>query len=81
VTRDELEIHVRASLGKVAPEADFASLSVEAPLREELDIDSMDFLNFVTELHARTGVDVPESDYAKLATMRGCLDYLMARLG
>ena len=79
MTRDELKAQVLSALAKVAPEADGASLSEDAPLRRELDIDSMDFLNFITELHALTGVDVPESDYAKLSTLRACVDYLAAR--
>ena len=50
----------------------------DADLREELDIDSMDFLNFVIGLHERTGIDVPERDYPKLATLAGCVSYLSA---
>jgi acyl carrier protein len=80
MTRDELTAHVLSAIAKVAPEADGASLSEDAPLRRELDIDSMDFLNFITELHALTGVDVPESDYAKLSTLRACVDYLAPRV-
>jgi len=78
-TRKDLEAKVRAALAKVAPESEGAELADDASLRDELDLDSMDFLNFVTELHALTGVDVPESDYVKLATLRGCVEYLTAR--
>jgi acyl carrier protein len=46
------------------------------PLREQLDIDSMDFLNFVIALHKELGVGLPEKDYPKLATLDGCVDYL-----
>jgi acyl carrier protein len=47
-------------------------------LRDQLDIDSMDFLNFVIALHERLGVDVPERDYPQLATFDGCVEYLAA---
>jgi acyl carrier protein len=49
-------------------------------LREQLDLDSMDALNFVIALHEELGVEIPETDYAKLATMDGIVAYLLARL-
>ena len=49
-----------------------------ADLRDELDIDSMDFLRFVVDLHARLGVEVPERDYPKIRTLASCVDYLVA---
>jgi len=80
MTRDELRNTVIESLRRVAPEADPASLPANANLREELDLDSMDFLRVITDLHERLKVDVPESDYAKLTTLDACVDYLAARL-
>ncbi len=62
-------------LGGIAPEADLTALSDDDELREVLDLDSMDFLNFVTGLHAATGLDIPESDYRKLFTMRGVVAF------
>jgi acyl carrier protein len=47
-------------------------------LRDELDIDSMDFLNVVIALHERLGIEIPEGDYPKLATLAGCVEYLHA---
>jgi acyl carrier protein len=49
-------------------------------LREALDIDSMDFLNFITAMHRRLGVNVPEVDYPKLTTLNGAVAYLETRL-
>ena len=66
-------------LGRIAPEVDFEAIDAEADLREQVDIDSMDFLNLVTALHARIGVDIPETDYPKLATLKGALAYLEQR--
>lgn len=63
-------------LAGIAPEADFAALPGKAQLRDELDLDSMDFLNFVTALHEWTKIDIPEADYPKLFTLNGAADYL-----
>jgi acyl carrier protein len=69
---------VQDELGNIAPEADFASLDPAADLREALDIDSMDFLTFITAIHERLGIDIPEIDYSKLKTLEGAVSYLAA---
>jgi acyl carrier protein len=79
VTRDELRATVLRVLGEIAPEADLAALHPDVGFRDQLDLDSMDMLNFVVGLHAAVGVDIPEADYPKLATLDGCVDYLEAR--
>jgi acyl carrier protein len=71
---------VQEELGNIAPEMDVGTINPSADLREALDIDSMDFLNFVTAMHHRLGVDVPEIDYPKLVTLDGAVAYLEARL-
>ena len=78
MTRDEIRATVLRVLGEIAPEADLASLAPEVGLRDQLDLDSMDILNFVVGLHAALGVEIPESDYPKLATVDGCVDYVAA---
>lgn len=78
--RAAVERAVQASLSAVAPEADFSSLDSKGALREQLDLDSVDFLRFVVGLHAALGVDVPERDYAKLATLDSCVSYVLATL-
>jgi acyl carrier protein len=75
---NELDQIVRAVLAQIAPEADVGTLGADVDLHEELDIDSMDFLNFVIGLHDATGVDIPERDYSRLATLDGCVEYLRA---
>jgi len=80
MTRDELRAAVLAALGDVAPEADLGRLDPRAALRDALEIDSMDFLNFVVGVRRRTGVEVPEADYPRLASVDGCVAYLAARL-
>ena len=68
-------------LGRIAPEIDASRLDPSAELREELDIDSMDFLNLVTALSERLKIDIPETDYPRLATFGHVVDYLVERLG
>lgn len=72
---------IQEELSNIAPEVDLAGIDPGADLREALDIDSMDFLNFVTAIHRRLGVDIPETDYRKLITLDGAVAYLTVRLG
>jgi acyl carrier protein len=69
-----------AVLRTVAPEVTPDEIVADRPLRDQVDLDSMDFLNFLIRLHERLGVDVPESDYAKLVTPTDFVAYLRARL-
>lgn len=75
----EIRALVIAELGNVAPETDAATIDPNADLREALDIDSLDFLNFVTAVHKKLGVNVPESDYPRLLTVKGAVAYLLAK--
>ena len=79
MTPDEIRAAVLRALGSVAPEADLEQLRPDVGFREQLDIDSMDFLNFVITLHKQLGIDIPEGDYARLATLQGCVEYLTSR--
>jgi acyl carrier protein len=72
---------VLAALARIAPEADLEALDPGADVREALDLDSMDVLRLATDLHAQLHVEVPESDYARIVTVDGCVAYLAARLG
>ena len=80
MTPEEIRAGVLRALGSVAPEADPDAIDPAVPLREQLDLDSMDFLNFVVAVHKALGVDVPEKDCPKFATMNGCVDYVAAAL-
>lgn len=81
MTRDEIAAVVRSILGGIAPEVDLASVRPDADLRDELDIDSMDFLRFVVALHERLGVDVPEAHYPRIRSLDGCVAYLAEHAG
>jgi|CXWL01.1.fsa_nt_gi acyl carrier protein len=76
MTKAELLAVVRDELERIAPDVAFASVDPEAPIQQEFDIDSMDFLNFITALHERTGINVPETDYPRVRTIAGALRYL-----
>jgi acyl carrier protein len=79
VTQDEIRATALRVLGEIAPEADLDALKPDLPFRAQLDLDSMDLLNFVVALHAALGVDIPEADYPKLTTLDACVEYLEAR--
>ena len=81
MTRDEIRQAIIEGLGNIAPETDPGSIAPGADVRDALDIDSMDFLNFVIALHQRLKVEIPEADYPKLLTIDGATDYLAAKLG
>ena len=80
MTPEEIRDVARKVLGEIAPEANLARVDPAESLRDQLDIDSVDFLNVVLGLHSRLGVDIPEVDYPKLSTLDGCVSYLAARL-
>ena len=67
-------------LAGIAPEADLSRLPPDANLRRELDLDSIDFQNFVIRLCKELQVDIPERDAAKLTTLAGCVEYLATRV-
>jgi acyl carrier protein len=76
MTKEEIKETVLRVLGQIAPEANLSELKPNLRIRDQLDIDSMDLLNFVIGLHKELKVEIPEADYPKLATLDGCLNYL-----
>ena len=81
MTRDEVRAVVLRALGEIAPEADLSAIKPDVGFRDQLDLDSMDVLNFIVAVHAALGIEVPESDYPKLATLESAVEYLMTRGG
>jgi acyl carrier protein len=79
---NEAEIRdiIVAELDNIAPGSGADSIGPKADIRSALDIDSMDFLNFVTALHARLKIDIPEADYPKLFTIVGAVGYLKSKV-
>ena len=79
MTREEILDVVKSILARIAPEVDLARMRPDADLRDEMEIDSMDFLRYVVGLKERLGVDVPERDYPKVRTLASCAEYVMQR--
>ena len=77
---EDIRRAVVTALCDVAPEIEAYKLDPKAELRSTLDLDSMDFLNFVLGLHKALGIDIPEADYRKLASLDACVAYIAARL-
>lgn len=78
--KDEIRTAVTRALASVAPEADLTALDGRTDLRDALDLDSMDFLRFVTAIHETLRVEVPERDYGKVRTLDDCVGYVRAKL-
>ena len=76
MTTEEARDVVSSVLHQVAPEANIDDVADGETLQEALDLDSIDFLNFVIGLHEETGLEIPEKDYPQLATLDGCVTYL-----
>lgn len=76
MTQDQLAARVRRVLKDIAPEADVERLDPRYSFRDQLDMDSIDYLNFILALEADVGVRIPDADYPKLSTLGGCIDYL-----
>ena len=80
MTRDELKQAILDALTTIAPEVDAASLAADKPFRNQVDLDSADWLNFLVALKECIGVDVPDAEAPKLNTLDKLIDYCAARL-
>ncbi len=80
MTPAALRTAVLECIYEVAPDAEDIELPPDVSIRKELDLDSMDFLDLVTALHRRLGVQIPEADYPRLQTMDAAVSYLQERL-
>jgi acyl carrier protein len=76
----DLRKTVLATLQSIAPELEPADLALGRPLRDQVDLDSMDWLNFLIALHEKLEVEIPEADYARLVTLDDVIAYLAAKL-
>lgn len=76
MTGEEAREALLASLAEVAPEVDPGAIDPDAPLAEQVELDSIDFLNLIVAVAKRTGIEVPDRDYPRLATLNGAIDYL-----
>ena len=80
MSESEIRQIVREALSNVAPEVDLDTIDPAKNLRDQIDIDSVDFLNFVIGLHKELGIEIPDADVPKLGTLNGCVAYLQSRM-
>lgn len=80
MTRDEIRDRVLEILEEIAPEADLRAIKPDANFRDQIDLDSMDYLNFVIALDERFDASIPEQDYTKYVTLNACVDQLESLL-
>lgn len=81
MTREDIESALISELAHIAPDIEMGDVDRSHDLREEFDIDSIDFLNLVTALAKRFGLEMPEADYPQMDTFDHLRDYLVARTG
>ena len=80
MNRQEIRDVILEIIADIDEEADFAALDADKPLRDQLELDSMDFLDIVMELRKRYKLQIPEDEYPELATLNSCVDYLEPKL-
>lgn len=80
MTRDAISDVIIEIIKDIDEEADTTTLAADQPLRDQLDLDSMDFLDIVMELRKRYKLQIPEEDYPQLATLESCVNYLEPKL-
>ncbi len=79
MTKDECKQAVVDIIADIAPDEDLSQLKPDVRLRDQLQLDSMDFLDIVMELRKRHGIEVPEADYGKLASLDSSAEYLLPK--
>ena len=80
MTRSDIRLVILDILERIAPDEDLSDVKDDVPFREQLELDSMDFLDIVMELRKRYRVQIPEEDYGHLASMSGTVEYLEPKL-
>ena len=79
MTPEKVKEIVLKIISTVSPDAELSGLQSDQPLRDQLDLDSMDFLDIVMELRKRYKIEVPKEDYSQLASLDSCVSYLSPR--
>ncbi len=80
MTREEIRKAIYNIISEIVPDEDLSNLDDNQTIRDQIELDSMDFLDIVLELRKRYKADVPEEDYPKLASINGCVEYLEPKL-
>jgi acyl carrier protein len=80
MTAAEIKEAITAILADIAPDEDLSDLKEDVPFRDQLELDSMDFLDIVMELRKRYRIQIPEEEYPQLASMASTVQYLEPRM-
>jgi acyl carrier protein len=80
MTKEQIKATILEIIAQIIPDEDLSNLKGNIPIREQVELDSMDFLDIIMELRKRYGIEVPESDYVQLATLDGSVAYLEPRM-
>ena len=80
MTSNEIRAAIIEIINEILPDGDCSSVDPDKRLRDQLELDSMDFLDIVMELRRRYGVEIPEADYPKLASLNSCVEYLEPKM-
>lgn len=80
MTDQQIKDMILEIVADIAPDADLGDIKPDVRLRDQIELDSMDFLDIIMELRKRYGIDVPEEDYMKLSNLNGCVEYLRPHL-
>jgi acyl carrier protein len=80
MTAEETRQAVLEIIEEIAPDEDLSKVEGPVPLRDQIDLDSMDFLDIVMELRKRYNIEVPEDDYMELNTLDSCVNYLLPKM-
>jgi acyl carrier protein len=80
MTKEEIKSTILEIIAQIIPDEDLSNLKGDVPIREQVELDSMDFLDIIMELRKRYGIEVPEDDYVQLATLDGSIAYLEPRM-
>jgi len=80
MTKQEIKSVLMEIVAEIIPDEDLTNLKDDIPIREQVELDSMDFLDIIMELRKRYGIEVPEDDYTQLATIDSSVTYLEPRM-
>lgn len=80
MTREEIVQLIMQLIHETVPNEDLSSVDPDLPLRDQLELDSVDFLNIIMELQMRYGIEIPEDDFIELTTLNRGVEYLAKRL-
>ena len=80
MTKEQIKATILEIIAQIIPDEDLSNLKGDIPIREQVELDSMDFLDIIMELRKRYGIEVPENDYMQLATLDGSVAYLEPRM-